>query len=186
VLDNGEVLEADICIVGAGIIPATSFVKNGVKIERDGSIVVDSQLRAATDLFAAGDVARFPYFLHNSELIRVEHIGMAQYHGMVVAKNMAGGVHHAKSVPVFWTTQFGKSIRYCGHAMVFDQVIVDGDIGALKVVAYYVQGEKILAVASIQRDPVVVAAAELMMANRMPSITDLKARNFDLLSCVKK
>eukprot|EP01114_Cavostelium_apophysatum_P011942 TRINITY_DN2652_c1_g2_i1.p1 TRINITY_DN2652_c1_g2~~TRINITY_DN2652_c1_g2_i1.p1 ORF type:complete len:385 (-),score=84.20 TRINITY_DN2652_c1_g2_i1:122-1276(-) len=32
-LDNGEVLDADLCIVGAGIIPATQFLKN-VKIER--------------------------------------------------------------------------------------------------------------------------------------------------------
>ncbi len=47
---------------------------------------------------------RFPYYL-NGELIRIEHYGMAHYHGTVAAKNMVGQRVPATSVPFFWTTQ---------------------------------------------------------------------------------
>lgn len=79
-LDNGEVLDADICILGAGVIPATKFLKKGVKLERDGSVVVDKFLQAADHLYAAGDICRFPFHM-TGEMIRVEHWGTAEYHG---------------------------------------------------------------------------------------------------------
>lgn len=100
-LDDGTVLKADVVVVGAGVVPATGFIKAGpVQIARDQSIVVDQVrlytihslsllfliafiiqfLRAAEGLYAAGDVARYPYFL-TGESIRVEHWGMAQTQG---------------------------------------------------------------------------------------------------------
>jgi NAD(P)H-nitrite reductase large subunit len=41
VLDDGTVLEADVVAIGAGIIPATSFIKGGVNLASDQSIIVD-------------------------------------------------------------------------------------------------------------------------------------------------
>lgn len=59
VMDNGARLAADVCIVGAGVVPTTRFVE-GVEIGRDGSIVCDDTLSAAAGVYAAGDIARFP------------------------------------------------------------------------------------------------------------------------------
>ena len=42
------------------------------------------------------------------------------------------------TVPYFWTSQYGKSVRYCGHALGFDDVIVDGDLAAYTFIAYYI------------------------------------------------
>jgi len=180
-LDNGEVIDADICIVGAGIIPATKFIK-GVEIERDGSVVCNEFLKAADGLYAGGDIARFPYWLLNNHNIRVEHWGMAHYHGKIAALNMVGKTTPLRSVPFFWTTQYGKSIRYCGHALSFDDVIVDGSLDELKFVAYFVKDDKVLAVTSINCDPVVAGMAELMNSGKMPSASQLKGVNsFDVL-----
>ncbi len=55
-LDDGTVLDADICVVGAGIVPATGFIKPGsIKFERDGSVVTDEVLiqNTFTDLKAS-------------------------------------------------------------------------------------------------------------------------------------
>lgn len=80
-LDSGEVLDADTCVLGAGVIPATKFIKPGtVKTERDNSIVADTHLKAAESLYVAGDICRYPYHL-TGEMIRVEHWGMAEYQG---------------------------------------------------------------------------------------------------------
>lgn len=139
ILDNGEELEADLCIVGAGIIPATKFVKNDgyVKFERDGSIVVDQYLKAAQGLYVAGDLCRFPYFRTN-EFIRVEHYGMAQYHGKVAAANMLKeNSLKVQSIPFFWTVQFGKGIRYCGHAINYEEIIFNGNPEGLTKFLHY-------------------------------------------------
>jgi NAD(P)H-nitrite reductase large subunit len=90
-LDSGELLDCDICVVGAGVIPTTKFVR-GVTIERDQSIVCDKFLQAADGLYAGnsqdcisdllgGDIARYPYYL-TGESVRIEHWGMAQNHGL--------------------------------------------------------------------------------------------------------
>ena len=41
------------------------------------------------------------------------------------------------TVPYFWTNMFGKGIRYCGHALSFDDVIIQGDVNS-SFIAYYV------------------------------------------------
>lgn len=59
VLEDGTPLEADLAIVGVGMEPATSFLSSN-DLENDGSLDVDAHLKAAPDIYAAGDIARFP------------------------------------------------------------------------------------------------------------------------------
>ena len=59
VLDDGEALPADLVVVGLGVKPATEILQ-GVKLNADGSVSTDRQLRVTEGLYAAGDVARFP------------------------------------------------------------------------------------------------------------------------------
>lgn len=176
VLDDGTELDADLVVVGAGIIPATNFVKpdGRITIGRDRSIQVDQFLKATDGVYAAGDVARFPYAHAGGESIRVEHWGLAQKQGKVAARNMAGRATPLTSVPFFWTVQFGKSIRYAGHAVAFDNVLVQGSLDDMKFVAYYSLNGKVLAVASVGMDPVASAAAELLAHDKMPSLADLQ------------
>ena len=81
VLDDGETLPADLVVVGLGVKPATDFLQ-GVKLNADGSVSTDRQLRVAEGLYAAGDVARFPDWRDGSA-IRIEHWRLAEQHGRV-------------------------------------------------------------------------------------------------------
>jgi len=176
-------LDADLCIVGAGIIPATNFFKN-VKLERDASVVCDQTLKAVdTDgLWTGGDICRYPYWLGApNETVRVEHWGMAQFHGKIAAQNMLGKNIKVESVPYFWTTQFGKRINYCGFAYQFDEFFVTGNMDELKFVGYYIKDDKVLAVVAMGSDPVVSAAAELMQARKMPTGSQIKSNSIDLV-----
>jgi NADPH-dependent 2,4-dienoyl-CoA reductase/sulfur reductase-like enzyme len=173
-------------VVGAGIIPNTSFIK-GVKIERDQSVVCNGYLQAADNLWVAGDVARYPaHFLHNEDgshvSIRVEHYGMAQYQGTIAARNMLRRESMVVSIPFFWTTQCGKNIRYCGHAYSYDDILYEGSVEEFNFVCFFIKGKQVVAAASMGRDPIVSAVAELMHQNRMPTVDKLKG--VDLLSLV--
>merc|ERR1711991_885585 len=108
-LDDGTVLEADVVIMGAGVVPATKFV-SGVTKERDHSIVADEYMQAAEGLFVGGDIARYPYYYTQSS-VRIEHFGTALLHGRLAALNMLGRQVPNRAVPFFWTAQYGKSVR---------------------------------------------------------------------------
>uniref|UniRef100_A0A6B2L151 FAD/NAD(P)-binding domain-containing protein n=1 Tax=Arcella intermedia TaxID=1963864 RepID=A0A6B2L151_9EUKA len=173
-LKDDTKLSADIVIIGAGIIPATSFIKGAhIKMEKDRSIVVDKHLQVvgAEGTYAAGDIARYPFEFLNESLVRIEHFGVAMTQGALAAKNMLAKAPQASftNIPFFWTAQYGKSIRYAGHALQYDQVILDTqgeniDPANPKFVAFYAHQQKIVAVCTMQRDPVAAQVAELMSA----------------------
>jgi len=95
--------------------------------------------------------------------------------------NMAGKKTPTTSVPFFWTTQYGKSIRYCGYAFQYDEIIFEGNVEELKFIGYYVKNDKVLAAVAINMDPIISAVAELMAANKMPTVKELKVGNVDLV-----
>lgn len=70
-------------------------------------------MKAIEDVFAAGDIAKFPLPLI-SDSVSIGHWQLAHYHGRVAGKNMAGKPEVFNSIPYFWTVLFGKSLRYCG------------------------------------------------------------------------
>jgi apoptosis-inducing factor 3 len=184
VLDNGVRLDADICVVGAGVVPTTSFVK-GVPLEKDGSLLCDETMRVAPGVYAAGDLARFPYAPLQST-IRVEHYGYAQLQGSIAAANIAGKRTACTAVPFFWTAQFGKSVRYAGHAIGYNKTHVDGDLEALDFIAYYARDETVLAVAGMGRDQEVAAAAELLASNRFPPLSAIMKTKPKLTAVLSK
>ncbi|KAJ3714903.1 hypothetical protein DFJ43DRAFT_1102816 [Lentinula guzmanii] len=184
VVVNGEALPADFVVMGVGVAPATEFLKgSGIELEKGGGIEVDECLRVTKlpanveGVFAIGDVAIYP---QAGELVRIEHWNVAGNHGRAVGKTIAGQPQPFVKTPVFWSAQ-GQQLRYCGYAAGHDEVIIKGDPGEMKFVAYYVKQGKIVAVASMQNDPVVSAASELLRLGLMPSPNEIKAGK-DLLA----
>ena len=130
-------------------------------------------MKVADGVYAAGDVARFPY-APLGESIRVEHYGYAQQQGRCCAANIAGEHRVCSTVPFFWTAQYGKNLRYAGHGAGFDDVLIDGDLDALNFTAIYAKGDKVIAVATMGRDQQCAAAAELLGMDAMPPVSAWK------------
>jgi len=97
ILRDGSELNCDVIVLGAGVIPATSYIKDDglVKIFGDKSVIVDKYLQTGAEgLWAVGDLARYPLSLLDGRLVRIEHWGMAQTQAAVAAKNMVHGPTH--------------------------------------------------------------------------------------------
>src|SRR6185369_7126577 len=166
VLDNGERIETDMVVVGVGVRPVTQFL-DGVELDQAGGVVVDSRLRAADGLFAAGDVASFPD-PRTGERVRIEHWRTAQQQGRTAARNMMGRNITFDAVPFFWTRQFDIGLLYVGHAASWDEIIYRGDVATQDFLAFYVKNNRVLAVAGMNRDREMAAAEELLRLDRMP------------------
>ncbi|KAI0261514.1 flavoprotein [Gloeopeniophorella convolvens] len=175
-LSTGEVLPADVIIMGVGVRPATDYLKaSGFELEKDGSVKVDEQLRVPgrADVFAIGDIATYPQ-LPTGSTRRVEHWNVAGNMGRAVGKTISGSPQPYVKVPVFWSAQ-GQQLRYCGIGQGYDDIYIKGNPTEMKFIAYYIQGGKVTAVASMQNDPVVSQASELLRLGLMPSAEEIKA-----------
>jgi len=183
VLDNGDRLKADFVVVGIGVQPVTDFLK-GVRVNPDGSVLVDKHLCIAEDLYAAGDIATFVDW-RTEERIRIEHWRVAEQHGCVAAHNMIGKDIEFHGIPFFWTGQFGISVRYVGHVTEWDEIIFHGDPSRRKFVAFYVKHDQVLAAAGCGHDMKMAAIAELMRMNRIPSPKELRGSPMNLARWLK-
>jgi apoptosis-inducing factor 3 len=151
VLVSGERITADLVVLGVGVRPAIDLAKAaGLTIDR--GVVVDDRLRtSAAGVFAAGDIARFPY-APTGEAVRIEHWAVAQRMGRLAALNILGRDLPFASPPFFWSTQFDVTINYVGHAESWDRIDVAGDLAKRDATLAYRRGEQTLAVATIGRD----------------------------------
>ena len=122
-LENGQRLPANLVLVGIGVSPATGPFA-GLPMADDQSLKVDGGMRVTDGLWAAGDIATFPF---NGQPRRIEHWRLAQQHARIAAANMLGGDEHYLDVPFFWTWHFGKNYDYLGHAETWDEVEFKGD-----------------------------------------------------------
>ncbi|XP_076845972.1 apoptosis-inducing factor 3 isoform X1 [Brachyhypopomus gauderio] len=163
VLKSGKVLRADVCVIGTGSSPATAFLKqSGVHMDSKGFITVNKMMQTSVDgVFAGGDVVTFPLALRGNKKVNIPHWQMAHVHGRVAALGMMGKDSEIRTVPYFWSAMFGKSIRYAGYGEGFDDVIIQGDLDELKFVAFYTKSEEVIAVASMNYDPIVSRVAEV-------------------------
>ena len=65
VLNNGEVVDADIVIVGVGVDPSTDYLKStdNVKLDERGGVIVDEFMRTNDEnIYAVGDLATYKYW----------------------------------------------------------------------------------------------------------------------------
>jgi NADPH-dependent 2,4-dienoyl-CoA reductase/sulfur reductase-like enzyme len=187
-LKDGTVLEADIVIEGVGVAPATEYLQDAqeIKLEKDGSVKTNEsfEVEGLKDVYAIGDIATYPYHGPggNGSPIRIEHWNVAQNAGRSVANSIAHpGAKPKPFIPVFWSA-LGSQLRYCGNTVGgYDDVVITGEPEKPSFVAYYTQGETVVAVASMMKDPYMTQSAELMRRGKMATKSELQ-RGVDILA----
>jgi NADPH-dependent 2,4-dienoyl-CoA reductase/sulfur reductase-like enzyme/nitrite reductase/ring-hydroxylating ferredoxin subunit len=152
-LDDGSELPARAVVLGVGVRPRIELAATaGLAVDR--GVIVDDQLRAAPGIWAAGDIARYPW---RGERVRVEHWQVATRHGQAVARAMLG-LPPRRDVPFFWSQHHDVTIAYVGHADRFDRAEVHGDLDARDAHVVYRDDGAIRAVATLGRDKLALAA----------------------------
>jgi NADPH-dependent 2,4-dienoyl-CoA reductase/sulfur reductase-like enzyme/nitrite reductase/ring-hydroxylating ferredoxin subunit len=152
ILDDATRLYADLVVMGVGVRPRTELAE-AAGLDVDRGIVVNAFLETSVPgIFAAGDIARFPYALPGGGTARIEHWVLAERHGQVAALNMLGAGEKFAQAPFFWSLHHDLSIRYVGHAVKWTSARIVGDLAAQDALVEFRQGPDLLAIASVSRD----------------------------------
>jgi NADPH-dependent 2,4-dienoyl-CoA reductase/sulfur reductase-like enzyme len=138
---DGRVLETDGVVAGLGLEPSTELAEAAGLDVSDGIVVDDrGRVDGHDDVFAAGDVARFPVAALGGSM-RVEHEDHAKSHGRRVGANMAGADEPYDHLPFFYSDLFELGYEAVGELDSRLRTTADWtDVGRAGTV-YYVDDE---------------------------------------------
>lgn len=151
-LADGRTLPADIVIVGIGATPNIGWLAGSTLALHDGVLCDDGCVTGLQQVVAVGDVARVGG-------ARAEHWTSATEQPRVAVRNLLAGrtVETVRSLPYFWSDQYGARIQFAGQRSESDTVriaegaIEDGGPGQGGLLALYERNGRTTAVLSIDR-----------------------------------
>ena len=150
-LSDGSTVDADVVVVGVGVIPNTEWL-DGSGLRVDDGVVCDATCLAAEGVTAAGDVARWPNRLFG-ETMRVEHWDNAAQQGSHAARRLIDdSTLPFTPVPWFWSDQYDRKIQLAGRVRPDDDVrVVTGSVAERRFAAIYGRAGQITGVLGFNR-----------------------------------
>lgn len=126
-LAGGEVLPAEMVIVGIGIVPAVEALL-AAGAEGDNGVAIDQYGRTSLpDVFAVGDCAFHANAFGDGFPIRLESVQNANDMANAVAKTLTGEQVPYHAVPWFWSNQYDLRLQTIGLSAGYDQEVLRGD-----------------------------------------------------------
>jgi 3-phenylpropionate/trans-cinnamate dioxygenase ferredoxin reductase subunit len=170
---SGKIIDSDMLIVGIGIAPAISLAQNA-GLETANGIVVDEHLRTSDpDIFAAGDVASFPYQALGIRT-RVEHWDHALMHGKFAGRAMAGATEPYDHMPYFFSDLFEFGFEAVGEVNAQLDVVADWQKENETGVVYYLKDGRVRGAMMCNVWDKVPQARELIRKGNQVSAADLR------------
>ncbi|MCC2602141.1 NAD(P)/FAD-dependent oxidoreductase [Sphingopyxis yananensis] len=144
-LVGGEVIPADLVIVGIGIVPAVEPLL-AAGAEGGNGVNVDSICRTSlTDIYAIGDCAAHSNGFAEGATIRLESVQNANDQANVVAKSICGTDQDYHAVPWFWSNQYDLRLQTVGLSTGHDEAVLRGDVAARSFSIVYLKQGRVIA-----------------------------------------
>jgi NADPH-dependent 2,4-dienoyl-CoA reductase/sulfur reductase-like enzyme/ferredoxin len=155
-VSDGSMLEVDVAVAALGAVREVGWLRDAGLAATSAGVICDAGCRAVDvnglvrdDVFVAGDVACFPHPLYDYRFLSLEHWGNALAQATIAAHNMVCDptdrwAHLA--LPLFWSSQFGTSIKAVGVASFADEVVIaQGSVAERRFVAVFGHHGRIIA-----------------------------------------
>ncbi|HJS12933.1 NAD(P)/FAD-dependent oxidoreductase [Sphingopyxis sp.] len=150
-LSGGEVIPADLVIVGIGIVPAVEPLiaagadcANGVRVDR----LCKTSL---PDIYAIGDCAAHANDFAEGAEIRLESVQNANDQANVVAKGIVGDEAPYHAIPWFWSNQYDLKLQTAGLSTGHDQAVLRGDPANRSFSVVYLKAGRVIAIDCVNR-----------------------------------
>ncbi len=178
-LDTGEVIDADLVLVGIGG-QANTELAEAAGLQCDNGIKVDEQCRTSDpDIFAAGDCCNFS---RDGIAVRLESVQNASDQGDLVARVIHGEDKSYTATPWFWSDQYDCRLQIAGLNLGHDHTVTRHGEDDQSLSVWYYAGEQLIAVDAMNDPKSYAFGRKLIEAGKNPApeviedpATDLKA-----------
>jgi 3-phenylpropionate/trans-cinnamate dioxygenase ferredoxin reductase subunit len=159
VIAGGQAYDADIVLVGIGVVPCDELAVRAGLASEDG-IVVDQNARTGDPyIWAAGDCTR--HVGREGHYIRLECVQNAIDQAKHAALAMVGKAKTYSEVPWFWSDQYDLKLQIAGLARPSDRLVLRGDPASRKFAVFHLRDGAVAAVEAVN------AAPEYMIGKRL-------------------
>ena len=148
ICSGGSSIQADILVIGAGVIPNIELAEesglncdNGISVNEYGQ-TEDSKI------FACGDCTNHPNEKLNRRL-RLESVHNAMEQSKAVATSVMGNRTAYNQIPWFWSDQYDHKLQIVGLSGDHDEVLIRGNQEESKFMLFYLKGEELIAVDAV-------------------------------------
>ena len=183
-LADGRCFEAQVAIVGIGMLPTVEVLAAaGAKVTN--GVDVDAQCRTTLpDVFAIGDCVLHPNRFSNAGMVRLESVQNATDQAAMVSRILTGETARYDAIPWFWSQQFDCQLQTVGLLHGFDSAVVRGQpkSGAFSII-YTLQG-RVLALDCVNAGRDFIQGKHLVMKGVVADAETLASTAIDLRSLV--
>jgi len=183
-LADGTLVPAGLVVVGIGV-QANDGLAQAAGLACERGIVVDACGRTGdAHIFAAGDCTARR--LADGTLLRLESVQNATEQGKSVAAAVLGQERPFTATPWFWSDQYDNKLQMAGLSGGADRWAVRGDLASGSFSIYHYQGDKLLAVDSVNAAKDHLQARKLLDAGASPTAEQAADSAFDLGSLLTR
>jgi len=169
---DGATIEGYLAIVGIGVVPNVELAKEA-GAEVDDGIVVDERFRSSLpDVYAIGDVARYPDST-SGRLRRIEHWSSANAQGGHLGRQLAGSKDPYQELPVFFTQLFDKKFQVIGDPESATESVVRGSLADGRLVGFNLADDGRLVGAVVHGESADVVEELKSLVRERPVIEDV-------------
>jgi len=167
-LTDGEIVPADLVIIGIGIAAAADPLRQAGADYGNG-VRVDGQCRTSLPgIYAIGDCAEHRNRFAGGAWIRLESVQNAADQAAVAAKTICGLDAAYESVPWFWSNQYDLRLQTVGLSHGHDRIVTRGDPSARSFSLVYLREGRVIALDCVDATRDYVQGRALVLAGASP------------------
>lgn len=167
-LAGGELIPAQMVIVGIGILPAIAPLVAAGAVAGNG-VHVDEHCRTSLpNVFAIGDCAAHENRFAGGARIRLESVQNANDQAVTAAHAITGTPQPYSATPWFWSNQYDLKLQTVGLSIGYDDIVVRGDPAARSFSAVYLRQGRVIALDCINAVKDYVQGRKLVEAAAAP------------------
>lgn len=149
-LEGGEVIPADIVMVGIGVVPRGQLAEQLGLETINGAVVVDEFAQTSRPgIVAAGDSVLLPHPLGGGTQVRLESVQNAVDQAKIAALTLLGQKVAYDSVPWFWSDQADLKLQIAGLSTGYDATVLRGDPNTEKFSILYYRDGRMIAIDTV-------------------------------------
>mgnify|MGYP001573112175 FL=1 len=168
---DGLMLEADLVVIGAGVLPNQEIaIEAGLECN-NGIMVNEFGETASAHVYACGDCTNHPNKGLNARL-RLESVHNAMEQSKTVANTIMGNKEPYDQVPWFWSDQYDHKLQLVGISGDHDEVVMRGLQSEQKFLLFYLKNSELIAVNAINSSKEFLICRKLV-ANKVKISSDV-------------